>query len=144
MNAFANLLIAVISGIAITLQGQFMGLMDKAFGTRESIFLTYGSGGLIAAVVMLVAGWSDLRQWTRVPWYAFSAGVLGLVIVGTIGYVVQRMGAGKAFTLIIASQLILAAAIDHFGLFGASARPLELSRAIGLVAMLFSVWLVVR
>lgn len=144
MNGLANLLIAVVSGIAITLQGQFMGLMDKAFGTRESVFLTYGSGGLIAAVVMLIAGWNNLRQWTRVPWYAFSAGLLGLVIVGTIGYVVQRMGAGRAFTLIIASQLILAAAIDHFGLFGANARPLDLSRMIGLTAMLFSVWLVVR
>jgi transporter family-2 protein len=144
MNAFANLLVAIVSGVAITLQGQFMGLMDKAFGTRESVFLTYGSGGLIAAVVMLSAGWSNLRQWTRVPWYAFSAGLLGLVIVGTIGYVVQRMGAGRAFTLIIASQLTLAAAIDHYGLLGASARPLDLSRAVGLVGMLFSVWLVVR
>jgi transporter family-2 protein len=144
MNAFANLLVAIVSGVAITLQGQFMGLMDRAFGTRESVFLTYGSGGLIAAVVMLSAGWSNLRQWTRVPWYAFSAGLLGLVIVGTIGYVVQRMGAGRAFTLIIASQLTLAAAIDHYGLLGASARPLDLSRAVGLVGMLFSVWLVVR
>jgi transporter family-2 protein len=54
------------------------------------------------------------------------------------------MGAGKAFTLIIASQLILAAVIDHFGLLGASPRSLDLSRAIGLIGMLFSVWLVVR
>jgi transporter family-2 protein len=144
MNTFANLVIAVVSGIAITLQGQFMGLMDKAFGTRESVFLTYGSGGLIAALIMLVSGWGNLREWSRVPWYAFTAGVLGLVIVGTIGYVVPRMGAGRAFTVIVGSQLVLAAAIDHLGLFGASVRPLDLSKSIGLIAMLVSVWLVVR
>jgi transporter family-2 protein len=144
MNVFANLLIAMVSGIAITLQGQFMGLMDKAMGTRESVFLTYASGGLIAALIMLALGWGNLREWPRVPWYAFTAGALGLIIVGTIGYVVPRMGAGRAFTLIVASQLILAAAIDHLGLFGASVPPLALSQTVGLIGMLISVWLVVR
>ena len=29
--------LAFVAGLAITLQGQFMGLMDRALGTRESI-----------------------------------------------------------------------------------------------------------
>lgn len=144
MNTLTNLVLAVVSGIAITLQGQFMGLLDKAFGTRESVFLTYGSGGLIAALIMLASGWGSLREWSRLPWYAYTTGGLGLIIVGTIGYVVPRMGAGRAFTLIVASQLVLAAAIDHLGLFGASVRPLDLSRMVGLITLLVSVWLVVR
>jgi len=144
MSGFANLAMAVVSGIAITLQGQFMGLMDKAFGTRESVFLTYGSGGLIAAVIMIIGGWGHLRGWSRVPWYAYSAGFLGLIIVGTIGYVVPRMGAARSFTLIVGAQLLLAAVIDQAGLFGASVRPFEVSKALGLIVMLFGVWLVVR
>jgi transporter family-2 protein len=54
------------------------------------------------------------------------------------------MGVARAFTLIVAAQLVLAALIDHFGLFGATIRPLYPSKMIGLTAMMLSVWLVVR
>jgi len=38
-----QVLIAFAAGIAVTLQGQFMGLLDRTLGTRESVFITYGS-----------------------------------------------------------------------------------------------------
>jgi transporter family-2 protein len=79
-----------------------------------------------------------------VPWYAFTAGALGLLIVGSIGYVVPRLGLAPGFTLITASQFLLAALIDHFGLFGATARPLDLTRGLGLVILLVAVWLIMR
>jgi transporter family-2 protein len=46
--------------------------------------------------------------------------------------------------MIVASQFLLAALIDHLGLLGALPRPLDLSRVLGLVVMLGGVWLVVR
>ena len=33
----------------------------------------------------------NLQSWQNVPTYALTTGVLGLVIVGTIGYVVPRL-----------------------------------------------------
>ena len=33
--------LAFVAGLAVTLQGQFMGLMDRALGTRESIFIYF-------------------------------------------------------------------------------------------------------
>ena len=121
-----------------------MGLLDRGLGTRESVFITYGSGGLVAAVMMVASGGGNLRGWVSVPWYALSAGLLGLVIVGTIGYVVPRLGLAKGFTLIIASQFIVAALMDHFGLLGAVVRPLDAIRLLGLGMLLVGVWLIVR
>ena len=40
MSTAALIFLALISGLAVTLQGQFMGLMDRALGTKESIFIT--------------------------------------------------------------------------------------------------------
>ncbi|MBI3360873.1 MAG: DMT family transporter [Chloroflexi bacterium] len=54
LNAILLVLIAAIGGIAVALQAQFMGLMDKGIGTVESVFITYGSGGLVIGLVMLV------------------------------------------------------------------------------------------
>ena len=106
VNAIIPLIIiAAIGGAAITLQGQFMGLMDKAIGTKESVFITYAGGGILAGCVMLAARGGNLKAWHSVPWYTLGAGVVGLVIVGTIGYTVPRLGLTRAFTIIIASNI---------------------------------------
>ena len=144
MTAAVQLLIALVSGVAVTLQGQFMGLLDRTLGTKESVFITYGSGGLLVALLMLASRGGNLRAGTGLPWYAFTTGILGLVIVGSIGFVVPRMGVARAFTLIVASQFLMAALIDHFGFFGAAIRPVDATRALGLVVMMAGVWLVVR
>ena len=145
MNALVPLIIiAAIGGIAITLQGQFMGLMDKTIGTTESVFITYAGGGLIAGIFMLALRGGNLKAWHSVPWYALIAGVVGLVIVGTIGYTVPRLGLTKAFTIIIAAQLIVAALLDHFGLLGAATRPMDLSRLLGIGILVLGVWLTTR
>jgi transporter family-2 protein len=144
MSTLFLILLAVVTGIAITLQGQFMGLLDRALGTRESIFVTYAGGGLIIALLMLVFRGGNLKNWQAVPWYAFGSGILGLIIVGAIGYVVPRLGVAKGFTLIVASQFVIAALIDHFGFLGAAVRPLDLARLLGLSLILLGVWIVVR
>lgn len=54
MNSLLLIILAALSGIAITLQGQFMGLLDKGIGTKESIFITYGIGGMLATLMILI------------------------------------------------------------------------------------------
>ena len=108
------------------------------------MFVTYATGGVIAAFFMLAARGGNLRAWSAVPWYAFTAGILGLIIVGSVGYVVPRLGVAKAFTLIVATEFLIAALIDHFGFFAAEIHPIDSGRLTGLFLMLIGVWLVVR
>ena len=136
--------IAIMAGVAVTLQAQFMGLLDRSMGTLTSVFITYAGGGLIITLMLAALRGGHLRNWQSVPWYAHSAGLLGLVIVGSIGYVVPRLGVAKGFTLIVASQFMIASLIDHFGFFGATVRPMDVMRLLGLCFMLLGVWLVVR
>ncbi len=143
-NYVLLIIIAIIGGVAVTLQGQFMGLMDQGLGTRESVFLTYASGGLLACLVMLTARGGNLRAWQGVPWYALTAGLFGLLIVGTIGYTVPRLGLATAFTIMVAAQFIMAALIDHFGWLGAQVRPMELTRLAGVLVLTLGVWLMTR
>jgi transporter family-2 protein len=128
----------------VTLQGQFMGLMDQGICTRESVFITYASGGILVSLAILALRSGNLRAWQEVPWYALNAGALGLVIVGTIGYTMPRLGLSTAFTITVASQFIVAALLDHFGLLGAAVRPLELSRLLGMGILILGVWLIMR
>jgi len=145
MSSMGGLLfLAIIGGVAVTLQGQFMGLMDQQLGTRESVFITYVSGGILIGLAMLAARGGNLKAIQQVPWYALSSGIIGLVIVATIGYTVPRLGIAKAFTVIVAAQFLVAAIVDHFGLMGASVRPMDLTRLGGMACLVCGVWLMVK
>ena len=144
MSLTGLIILAAIGGVAVTIQGQFMGLLDKNIGTLESVFITYASGGMLAAVAMIASRGGNLKAVQTVPWYALSAGLVGLVIVGTISYTVPRLGLSKAFTIIVASQFLVAALLDHYGLLGAVVRPMDLSRVAGMALLVVGVWLIVR
>lgn len=138
------ILLAVVGGIAGTLQAHFMGVMDQNLGTVESVFITYGGGGLIIGMIMLFLRGGNLGGWQTVPWYALLAGILGLVVVGILGFTAPRIGLVPTLTLFVASQFIVGASVDHFGLLGAEVRSLDISRVSGMGVILFGIWLVVR
>ena len=138
------ILLAVVGGIAGTLQAHFMGVMDQNLGTIESMFITYAGGGLIIGLIMLFHGGGNLGGWQTVPWYVLSAGILGLVVVGILGFTASRIGLVPVMTLFVASQFIVGACLDHFGLLGAEVRPLDLPRLSGLGVILVGIWLVIR
>ncbi len=144
-NYVTLITVAALGGIAVSLQGQFMGLMDQRLGTKASVFITYASGGLLVTLAVLLSGGCNLKGWQNVPLVCtFSTGLLGVFIVGTVSYTVPRLGLTAAFTILVASQFIIAALLDHFGLLGGAARPLDLSRLLGIGILILGVWLIMR
>ncbi len=141
---FLFILLAIVGGVAGTLQANFMGVMDQNLGTVESVFITYGGGGLVIGLAMLFLRGGNLGAMVTLPWYVLSAGLLGLVVVGILGFAAPRIGLVPVMTLFVASQFIVGAVLDHFGLLGAEVRSLDLSRISGLGVILFGLWLVIR
>jgi len=138
------LIIAAIGGVAVALQGQLMGSIDKNVGTLESVFVTYGGGGFMIGMIMILLRGGNLSGLTLVPWYTLLAGPIGLVLIAAIGYSVPRLGLVPAFTIMVAAQFMTAAVIDQFGLFGAEIRQISLSRISGMLVMLLGIWLTMR
>ena len=138
------IIVAVIGGITVALQAQMMGLLDKAIGTLEGVFITYAGGGLLISLVLILMRGGNLGAWHSVPWYAYSSGALGLVIVGAIGYSAPRLGLVATFTIIVSAQFVVAALIDHYGILGAATRPIDLSRMLGITLLLAGIWLTMR
>jgi len=143
-NSIMIIIVATLGGVAVAIQAQMMGQLDKGLGTIESIFITYGGGGLLIGLIMLVMRGGNLSAISTVPLYTLLAGVAGLLIVGSIGYSVPRLGLVTAFTLMISAQFISGTLIDHYGLLGAELRQLTVSRLVGVAIMLLGVWIVIR
>ncbi len=137
------LAIACVAGIAVALQGQFMGIMDRSAGTVTSVFITYGTGA-IGAVLLYLVRRPPLAPARQIPGYAWLAGALGLVIVGALGYAAPRLGLSRAIIVMVAAQLLAALVIDHFGLFTAAQRSIDPPRALGFALTIAGVWLTLR
>ena len=137
-------IVAAVAGVAMTAQAQLMGHLDRSMGTIESVFITYGTGAVVIGLIMLAMRGGNLGEWHIAPWYAYSAGLLGLVIVGCIGYATPRLGLAVTLTIAVATQFTMAAIVHHFGLLGADQQPMDLSRLGGMAAILIGVWLMVR
>ncbi|MCG6908602.1 MAG: DMT family transporter [Deltaproteobacteria bacterium] len=136
--------IAAAGGLAVAVQAQLMGLMDRGIGSVESVFITYCGGGVLIAGLMFLMRGGNLVAFRNVPWYVFTSGIFGLIIVGAIGFSVPRLGLVVSMTTLVTVQLLTGAVLDHFGLLGAAPRPLDLSRMMGMGVLVAGIWLTVR
>lgn len=97
---------------------------------------------LLTACVFLVTGSAaHLAKLPAAPKHLFFAGGFVVFYVLSITFVAPKFGVGNAVFFVLLGQLISAAAIDHFGLFGAQHSPLSLARAGGIGLMAAGVWL---
>jgi len=144
MSFYGLVGVVALGGVASALQAQFMGILDKRIGTLESVFITYFGGGLLMGVIMLIQRGGHLGSGATVPWYAYTSGILGLVIVGALGYSAPRLGLAAAFAVFLAAQFLMGALVDHFGWMGAEVRPLNLARLAGMGLLLGGTWLITR
>lgn len=144
MNLQLLAAVSAVGGVATALQAHLMGLLDKRLGTLESVFITYFGGGILIGLIMLVQRGGNLAAGPALPWFAYTSGALGLVIVGTLAYSTPRLGLVAAFTIFVSAQFAMGALIDHFGWMGAAVRPLTASRLAGMAVVLIGVWLIIR
>lgn len=137
------ILVGLIGGVAIGLQSPMASLITQRLGLFESVFIVHLGGAVIALIPLLVYG-SKLSQWRSMPWYLLGAGFFGLVVIGSISFMIPRIGVAAAITTIIAGQLFVGTLLDHYGLLGATVKSLDGTRAFGLLVVLAGVWLTVK
>lgn len=138
------ILIGLAGGIAVGLQAPMASMITQRLGIFESVFIVHLGGAIIASLPLLFYGGGKLAQWRSVPWYTLGAGVFGLIVIAAISYMIPRVGVAAAVITIVAGQMLVSTVLDHFGWLGGMGRPMDLTRAIGLVVVLVGVWLTVK
>jgi transporter family-2 protein len=136
-------LVMLLAGIGIPV----LAALNAALGTR------LGSPGAAAAILFVIAFAltliflfivgvpSTFANVSAAPRHLFLAGVFVAFYVLSITYVAPHFGVGNAVFFVLLGQLVSAAAIDHFGLFGAPVSPLSATRAGGIALMAAGVFM---
>ncbi|MEZ5963850.1 MAG: DMT family transporter [Planctomycetota bacterium] len=142
MQLLGLVFLALGMGFASCIQGATNGTLAARVGLWSAV--------LVNAAVVFV-GAVALFLWHRGgtvtdtqpgrPWFLFVGGCYGLLIIAGAAYSFPRLGAGPTTALMIAGQLTLALAFDHFGV-PVSRTPLTLPRALGAVFLFVGALLV--
>jgi len=97
--------------------------------------------GLVTWALAFATGLNPLKTVSQAPKHLFFAGILIAFYVLSITFIAPKFGVGNAVFFVLLGQLVSAAAIDHFTLFGAAQNSLNLVRASGIAVMALGVWI---
>ncbi len=133
-TAYALTMFAAGIGIP-TLAALNASLGQKIGSPATAAFILFIVAGLTATVAMLVTGPGALKAIPAQPKHLMLGGMLIAFYVLSVTYIAPHFGVGNAVFFVLMGQLVAAASIDHFGLFGAQVTPLSVSRAGGIALM---------
>lgn len=145
MSLFAYVLV-FFAGVIVPLQALVNARL--AHLTSGPVFASLLS--FCVGTVALAAWWlatrpalPDFATLSRVPWWAWSGGLLGAIYVVVATLMVPRLGAASLICLIVFGQLLGSLLLDHYGVLH-SPKPVDLTRVIGVVLVAIGALLVVR
>ena len=129
--------IMLVAGVGIPLLAALNARLGANIGSPAAAGVILFVVAFAVAVMAMVAtgGTGALRALADQPRHLFLAGVLVAFYVLSITWIAPVFGVGNAVFFVLLGQLLSAAAIDHFGLFGAQATALTPMRIGGILVM---------
>lgn len=141
------LLLALISGVSMALQGSLNAALSKVVGLWETTFVVHVTGTVLVALLLFglrLGKPQHVFYSSQVPWYLYLGGVIGVLIIYLVMASIPRVGVANATTAIIVGQVLTAVAIDHFGLFGLTEIPCGWNQLLGLGLLAAGAWLLLQ
>jgi len=139
-TAIALMMLVVGMGIPVT------AALNATLGTHiqspvAASVILFAVGLTLTAMVLLFVGLPPASAFKGVPLWSLAAAFGVVFYVLSVTWSAPRIGVGNAIFFVLLGQLIAAATIDHFGLFGALRTELTARRALGLLVMAVGVYL---
>lgn len=147
MNPSIFIMLAVaLAGAATALQAPINARMMTAAGSPVNAAFMSFLVGTVALGILAVSlqARPDVAAARALPVWAWFGGLCGATFVVAATWGVPRLGVATTITLMVAGQLVLSLALDHFGAFGVPQQPLNLTRIAGVALVVGGVLLVRR
>jgi transporter family-2 protein len=142
-SSTSNLLLSVLmfaTGVGIPIMAALNGRLGAQLGSPwAAAFLLFALGAVISGAVMVAVGMPQHGWFTASPLY-YAGAVLVAFYVLSITYSAPRIGVANAIFFVLVGQILAAAVIEQFGLFGAMKSPLNATRWIGIALMLAGIY----
>jgi bacterial/archaeal transporter family-2 protein len=127
------LLIGVVLTLHLAMNAQ-VGAMVKNPRMGNALFWAIGAA---TAIIIGLTGWdpSFFTKLKDVPVWLLTAGMMGGALVFGIAWAMPQLGAGTAFVLMIAGQVISGMVFSHFGWLGSPVEPFTMIKLVGVILL---------
>lgn len=148
MNSFAAVLnviiVGLIGGIAVGLQGPMSGAMSQRMGPLGASLVIHSGGAIISVLLILFLGGVNWQAMKTLPVPYFFAGLFGVILYFSFAYTLPRAGVAVTSSLLILAQMGIGLVLDHYGWLGAPVHPISWMRLAGVGSILLGAFLVTK
>ena len=129
-------MVTLAAGLAGSIQAAVMGELGDRVGIVSAVAFSALVGVIGAlALLLVVERGAGLGRALEQPVWLWTGGLLSLGIVAAITIAPPRIGVAATVGLVIAGNLVMAALIDQFGLFGQDEIAIGGLRLLGLALL---------
>ncbi len=119
--------LVLLAGILQSAMMSFNGLLAESVSLWGVSLVVHASGGILLILYILLAVRKKVTL-RGMPWYLYSAGFFGVLLVSVSSWCVGILGAAVTTCLSVAGQLCMSAVIDHYGMFRVPKVPFSPNR----------------
>ena len=135
-------LVMLATGIGIPIMAALNAGLGARIGSAPAAScILFTVALMIAMLATWLTGLPRASSWAEASPVYYAGGSFVAFYVLAVTWIAPRFGVANAVFFVLLGQLVSAAAIDHFGLFGAPRAPLSLMRTAGLTLMAIGVFL---
>lgn len=136
-------LLALIAGVALSLEGAIYAELGKSIGQLESSLYNFVVGSVILALLVLFFGKGDIVQATRLPKWMLLGGLLGTIYLTVIIMIAPLLGLAITMIAVVAGQLLSSMYIEHHGWMGARVSRMNRYHLIALGSLTIALLLLI-
>lgn len=137
----SGIIFSIIAGAAMSIQGVMNTRLSDKIGLYESNVIVQGTAFLLSLAAVWILGKGNFKVIGEVNKFYLLGGALGLVITITVMLGMGKLSPVVAVSVILISQLFVAALIDAFGLMDSEKIAFTWNKYIGMVLMIGGVLL---
>jgi len=137
-------LLPLIAGAAVSLQGTVNGTLGRKVGRIESAFISFLTGTLFCGLAILLFGNGSLLAVTQVPLWQASVAILGPLHVLIMIVVIPIIGVTATAVTVIIAQLTTSVVLDHFGWITGESIAIDRSRLCALLLLFSSLYFIFK
>jgi bacterial/archaeal transporter family-2 protein len=129
--------LSATAGLAGAIQAAVMGELGERVGIVPAVAVSV-TVGLVCGLIVLLAwepSFAGVRAALDAPPWLWLGGVLSVFIVFAVTVGPPRIGVAATIGIVIAGNLVMAALIDRYGLFGQDVIPIDRWRLLGLLLL---------
>ena len=131
-----GIIFSIIAGMAMSIQGVMNTRLGEHIGLMESNAFVQCTAALLSLAALLFYRTGSFGEILSAPKLYWLGGVFGLIITITVMLGIKNLSPTVSISIILISQLLVAAVIDYFGLMGSEKMSFDWTKFAGLALMI--------